>query len=110
MQQQPELVKGLGLYGATSVVVGTMIGTSIFLVPSIMLRHVGRPTVVIGVWIFAGILSLSGALGYAELGGAIPETGGGDGFPRRAHRPLAGFCAWGDQFRWAKAAPVSAVA
>ena len=110
MQQQPELVKGLGLYGATSVVVGTMIGTSIFLVPSIMLRHVGRPTVVIGVWIFAGILSLSGALGYAELGGAIPETGGEYVYLRRAYGRMTGFVYGWTQFVVAKSASVAAIA
>ena len=76
MAQRNELVKGLGLYGATSVVAGTMIGTAIFLVPSDMLRAVGTPLLVLAVWIFAGVLSLFGALGYAELGAAIPEAGG----------------------------------
>ena len=70
-----ELVKGLGLYGATSVVAGTMIGTAIFLVSSDMLRDVGTPVMVLVVWLFAGMLSLFGALGYAELGAAIPEAG-----------------------------------
>src|SRR5712692_8438947 len=87
-----------------------MIGTSIFLVPSIMLRHVGRPTVVIGVWIFAGILSLSGALGYAELGGAIPETGGEYVYLRRAYGRMTGFVYGWTQFVVAKSASVAAIA
>ncbi len=76
MAQPTELVRGLGLYGATSVVAGTMIGTAVFVVPAIMLQHVGTPSMVLLVWGFAGILSLFGALGYAELGAAIPEAGG----------------------------------
>ncbi len=110
MSNRVELVKGLGLYGATSVVVGTMIGTSIFLVPSIMLRHVGRPSVVVGVWIFAGILSLCGALGYAELGAAIPETGGEYAYLRRAYGPMTGFVYGWTQFVVAKSASVAAIA
>lgn len=110
MAERNELVKGLGLYGATSVVVGTMIGTSIFLVPSIMLRHTGRPAVVVGVWIVAGILSLCGALGYAELGAAIPETGGEYAYLRRAYGPLTGFVYGWTQFVVAKSASVAAIA
>ncbi len=43
MEQRSELIKGLGLYGATSVAAGTMIGTAIFVVPSVMLQHMGTP-------------------------------------------------------------------
>ncbi|MGH9352355.1 MAG: amino acid permease, partial [Terriglobia bacterium] len=71
-----ELRQGLGLYGAASVVAGTMIGTAIFVVPSLMLRQVGSPGRVLEVWAVAGVLSLFGALGYAELGAALPEAGG----------------------------------
>src|SRR5713101_4269741 len=110
MEQRTELVKGRGLYGATSVVVGTMIWTSIFLVPSIMLRHTGRPIVVVGVWIVAGILSLCGALGYAEVGAAIPETGGEYAYLRRAYGPLTGFVYGWTQFVVAKSASVAAIA
>src|SRR5207244_6435142 len=85
-----ELVKGLGLYGATSVVAGTMIGTAIFLVSSDMLREVGTPLRVIVVWALAGILSLFGALGYAELGAALPEAGGEYVHLQRAYGPMMG--------------------
>ena len=59
---QTELVKGLGVFGATSVVAGTMIGTAIFVVPGIMLQQVGTPAMVLVVFVAAGILSLFGAL------------------------------------------------
>ena len=59
---QTELVKGLGVFGATSVVAGTMIGTAIFVVPGIMLQQVGTPSMVLVVWVAAGVLSLFGAL------------------------------------------------
>src|SRR5215472_18108898 len=105
-----ELVKGLGLYGATSVVAGTMIGTAIFVVPSIMLAHVGTPSRVIAVWAFAGVLSLFGALGYAELGAALPEAGGEYVYLHRAYGPGMGFLYGWTQFIVAKAASIAAIA
>jgi len=104
-----ELVKGLGLYGATSVVAGTMIGTAIFLVPSDMLRDVGTPLLVLAVWIFAGILSLFGALGYAELGAAIPEAGGEYVYLHRAYGPLLGFLYGWTQFLVAKSTSIATI-
>ena len=104
-----ELVKGLGLYGATSVVAGTMIGTAIFVVPSVMLAHVGKPSRVIAVWAFAGILSLFGALGYAELGAALPEAGGEYVYLHRVYGPAMGFLYGWTQFVVAKAASIAAI-
>jgi APA family basic amino acid/polyamine antiporter len=110
MAEQDELVKGLGLYGATSVVAGTMIGTAIFVVPSLMLRDVGTPWRVVVVWAFAGVLSLFGALGYAELGAAIPEAGGEYVYLHRAYGPVMGFLYGWTQFFVAKTASIAAIA
>jgi APA family basic amino acid/polyamine antiporter len=110
MTQRNELVKGLGLYGATSVVAGTMIGTAIFVVPSLMLRDVGTPWRVVVVWAFAGVLSLFGALGYAELGAAIPEAGGEYVYLHRAYGPAMGFLYGWTQFFVAKTASIAAIA
>jgi APA family basic amino acid/polyamine antiporter len=104
------LVKGLGLYGAASVAVGTMIGTGVFLVTSDMLHAVGAPLMVLGVWIFAGVLSLFGALGYAELGAALPEAGGEYVYMHRAYGPLAGFLYGWTQFLVAKSASIATIA
>jgi APA family basic amino acid/polyamine antiporter len=108
--QQSELVKGLGLYGATSVVAGTMIGAAIFVVPSIMLQQVGTPAMVVAVWACAGVLSLLGALGYAELGAALPEAGGEYVYVHRAYGPLLGFLYGWTQFIVAKTASIAAIA
>jgi APA family basic amino acid/polyamine antiporter len=110
MAERTELVKGLGVYGATSVVAGTMIGTAIFVVPSLMLREVGTPWMVVVVWAFAGALSLFGALGYAELGAAIPEAGGEYVYLHRAYGPLMGFLYGWTQFFVAKTASIAAIA
>src|SRR5579862_4104466 len=109
-QPQSELVKGLGVFGATSVVVGTIIGTAIFIVPAIMLRQVGAPGLVLLVWIAAGILSLFGALAYAELGAALPEAGGEFVYMHRAYGPLFGFLYGWTQFIIAKTGSIAAIA
>ena len=110
MPESPELVQGLGLAGAVSVVAGTMIGTAIFVVPSMMLAHVGTPAKVVLVWAFAGVLSLFGALGYAELGGALPEAGGEYVYLREAYGSGLGFLYGWTQFVVAKAASIAAIA
>src|ERR1019366_3516800 len=104
------LLKGLGVFGATSVVVGTIIGTAIFMVPGIMLRQVGTPGMVLLVWVAAGVLSLFGALSYAELGAAMPEAGGEFIYMHRAYGPLFGFLYGWTQFIIAKTASIAAIA
>jgi len=107
---QNELVKGLGVFGATSVVAGTMIGTAIFVVPGIMLQQVGTPSMVLMVWVAAGVLTLFGALAYAELGAALPEAGGEFVYMHRAYGPLFGFLYGWTQFIIAKTASIAAIA
>jgi basic amino acid/polyamine antiporter, APA family len=105
-----QLVKGLGLFGAVSVAAGTMIGTAIFVVPSRMLHLVGTPWMVVLVWVCAGMLSLFGALGYAELGAAIPQVGGEYVYLHRAYSPLTGFLFGWTTFIIAKPASIAAIA
>jgi APA family basic amino acid/polyamine antiporter len=109
MEERRELVKGLGIYGATSVVAGTMIGTGIFVVPSLMLFQLGSPRLVILVWILAGVLSLFGALGYAELGAALPHAGGEYVYMHRTYGPLMGFLYGWTQFVVAKSGSIAAI-
>jgi APA family basic amino acid/polyamine antiporter len=78
-----------------SIVVGTVIGSGIFLVPRAMIQRVGTPEMVFVVWIFGGLLSLAGALSYSELAAAMPEAGGEYAYLREAYGPLWGFLyAW----------------
>jgi basic amino acid/polyamine antiporter, APA family len=90
------LVRALGPWAATAVVVGGTIGTAIFVAPSIIARDTGSPVLSLAVWAIGGALALSGALCFAELASAIPETGGIYAFLRRAYgTPLIAFlCAW----------------
>ena len=66
------LRRSLGFWTACAVVIGTVIGSGIFLVPSDMIRAVGSPGMVFAVWIFGGVLTMLGALSYAELSAAMP--------------------------------------
>ncbi|MGH9326382.1 MAG: APC family permease [Terriglobia bacterium] len=110
MTQRKILVEGLGFYGAISVVAGTMIGTAIFVVPSLMLTQAGTPSKVLVIWVVAGGLSLFGALGYAELGAALPEAGGEYVYLFRAYGPGMGFLYGWTQFIVAKTASIAAIA
>ena len=93
--QRPSLQRVLGLWSAVSIVVGTVIGSGIFLVPTTMINTVGSVKTVFAVWIVAGLLSLFGALTYAELAAALPEAGGEYAFLREAYGPFWGFLyAW----------------
>jgi hypothetical protein len=94
-ETQPGLVRGLGSWAAAAIVVGTMIGTGIFLKPSEMAAEGGSVSVVFAAWIAGGLLSLFGALSYAELGAAMPEAGGEYAYLRRAFGPV-----WGFLFGW----------
>ena len=91
----PELARDLGVSHASAVVVGTIIGSGIFLVPSEMMQAVGSAKLVYLAWIVAGLLSFFGALTYAELGTMKPEAGGEYVYVRDGYGPLAGFLyAW----------------
>lgn len=89
------LPRKLGLFDSTSIVVGVVIGTGIFLTPGVVARGLPSEAWILGVWIFAGLYSLVGALCFAELGAAVPATGGQYVFLREAFGPLPAFlCAW----------------
>ena len=94
-EKKLELVRGLGPWTSAAIVVGTMIGTGIFLKPAEMAADAGSLLIVFAAWIAGGILSLFGALAFAELGAAIPEAGGEYAYLRRAFGPV-----WGFLFGW----------
>lgn len=87
----PGLRRELGLWSSAAVVVGTVIGSGIFLVPKTMILAVGDTPTVFAVWIVCGLLSLAGALTYAELAAAMPEAGGEYVYLREAYGPLWAF-------------------
>jgi APA family basic amino acid/polyamine antiporter len=92
---QPALARDLGVSHATALVVGTLIGSGIFLVPAEMMQAVGSAGLVYLAWIVGGVLSFAGALTYAELGAMKPQAGGEYIYIRDAYGPLPGFLyAW----------------
>ena len=70
------LAKKIGFWSATAIIVGSIIGSGVFMKPASMAAQLGSPTWLTLVWVFAGLFSLFGALIYAELGAMMPETGG----------------------------------
>jgi basic amino acid/polyamine antiporter, APA family len=107
---RPELARDLGVSHAAAVVVGTIIGSGIFLVPAEMMQAVGSSKLVYLAWLVGGLLSFFGALTYAELGAMKPQAGGEYVYVRDAYGPLAGFLYAWTWFVIAKPASVATVA
>ena len=107
---RPELARDLGVSHAAAVVVGTIIGSGIFLVPAEMMQAVGSAKLVYLAWLVGGMLSFFGALTYAELGAMKPQAGGEYVYVRDAYGPLAGFLYAWTWFAIAKPASVATVA
>lgn len=104
-----QLHRGLSPWSAGAILAGTVIGTGIFLVPSTMAREAGSIEGVFAVWLFGGLLSLCGALSYAELGSSLPEAGGEYAFLRRAYGPLWGFLYGWQQIVIGKTGSIAAI-
>ncbi len=105
-----ELKRELGTWPAMSIVIGTVIGSGIFLVPKTMIQRVGSVEWVFVVWVVGGLLSLAGALSYAELAAALPEAGGEYAFLREAYGPLWGFVYSWTQLWVAKSGSIATLA
>jgi len=104
---RPELARDLGVSHAVAIVVGTVIGSGIFLVPTEMMQAVGSAKVVYLVWLVGGLLSFFGALTYAELGAMKPQASGEYVYMRDAYGPLAGFLSAWTWFLIAKPATIA---
>ncbi len=106
---QVGLLRELGVNQACAIVVGTIIGSGIFLVPAEMMQAVGSARLVYAVWIAGGLLSFFGALTYAELGAMKPQAGGEYVYVRDAYGPLPGFLYAWTWFLIAKPASIATV-
>lgn len=96
--EQPQLIRGLGLWSTTAIVIGDTIGTGVFLVSSEMARTVGSVWLVVAAWILGLLIVLLGAFCYAELGAAFPKAGGPYVYLGRGLGPI-----WGFLFGWMSA-------
>lgn len=91
----PQLIRALGLWETSAIVIGIMIGTAIFIVPAEITREVGSPRAALTVWAVGGVLSLLGALSFAELAAMMPQAGGQYVYLREAYGSLVSFlCGW----------------
>ncbi len=103
------LPRVLGTPHATAIVVGTIIGSGIFLVPTEMMAAVGSSALVYAAWIVGGLLSLFGAMTYAELGAMMPYAGGEYIYLRGAYGDRTGFLYMWTWFAVAKPASIASV-
>src|SRR5947209_909357 len=104
-----QLPRALGLRHAIAIVVGTIIGSGIFLVPKEMMQAVGSAKLVYLAWIVGGVLSLFGALTYAELGALKPGSGGEYIYVRDGYGSLLGFLYAWTWFMIAKPASIGSI-
>ncbi|MFH0901459.1 MAG: amino acid permease, partial [Pseudomonadota bacterium] len=86
-----QFVRGLGMWDATAIVAGGMIGSGIFIVSQDVAARVGSPGWLLIVWAITGLMTVAGALSYAELAAMFPQAGGQYVYLREAYGPLCGF-------------------
>jgi APA family basic amino acid/polyamine antiporter len=89
------LDRSLGLWDVTTITIGSIVGSAIFLAAAFVPREVPQPTLVLLLWIAGGAISVAGALCYAELGAMFPEAGGQYHYLKQSFGPL-----WGFLFGW----------
>ena len=95
-QQKPQFARRLGLFDATMLVMGGIIGSGIFMNPHVVATIVHTPLLILGAWAFGGLIALAGAFIYAELAARKPEVGGQYAYIREAYHPLLAFLfGWG---------------
>jgi APA family basic amino acid/polyamine antiporter len=89
--KNPQFVQGMGLFSATAIVMGSMIGSGIFIVPAEMSRTLGSPALLIAAWVVTAAMTMIGALSYGELAAMMPKAGGQYVYLRESLGPLWGF-------------------
>ena len=85
------LARRLGMFDATMLVMGGIIGSGIFVTPAEVARHVERPALIVGVWLLGGLVALAASFVYAELAARRPEVGGQYAYLRDAYGPMPAF-------------------
>src|SRR5215216_5407667 len=89
--QPPSFKPSLGLFDATMIVAGSMIGSGIFIVSADITRNVGSAGWLIAVWVITGFMTVTAAVSYGELSGMFPKAGGQYVYLKEAYNPLIGF-------------------
>jgi APA family basic amino acid/polyamine antiporter len=95
-ETEPKLARRLGLFDATMIVMGGIIGSGIFMNPAVVARQVSTPFLILGVWMLGGLVALIAAFIWAELAALRPEVGGQYAYLREAYHPIIAFLyGWG---------------
>ncbi|HEY0355404.1 MAG TPA: amino acid permease, partial [Flavisolibacter sp.] len=110
MAEQPHFKQSLGLFDATMIVAGSMIGSGIFIVSSEITRNVGSSGWMIAVWVITGFMTITAALSYGELSSMYPKAGGQYVYLREAYNPMFGFLYGWSFFAVIQTATIAAVA
>ncbi|AFD05792.1 APC family permease [Solitalea canadensis] len=108
--EQTEMKRELGLFDSTMIVVGSMIGSGIFIVTSDIARLLGSPFWILFVWLLTGVITLIAALSYGELAGMMPKAGGQYVYLREAYNKLVGFLFGWTTFMVIQTGTIAAVA
>jgi APA family basic amino acid/polyamine antiporter len=106
----PEFKKSLNLFDSMAIVIGSMIGSGIFIVSADMARALGSPGWIMVAWLVSGILTLIAAVSYGELASMMPKAGGIYVYLREAYNPLSGFLYGWTLFTVIQAGSIAAVA
>jgi APA family basic amino acid/polyamine antiporter len=88
---RPKLSREIGLFDATMIVMGGIVGAGIFINPYVVAQRLHSPVLILSVWVAGGIVAILGAFVYAELGDRMPEVGGQYVYLREAFHPIVGF-------------------
>jgi len=88
---KPSLARGLGLFDATMLVMGGIVGSGIFINPYVVAQRVHTPSLILSAWIFGGVVGIGGAFIWAELAATLPEVGGQYAYLREAYHPAVAF-------------------
>src|ERR1700686_2798722 len=88
---KPRLARQLGLFDATMLVMGGIVGSGIFINPYVVAQQVHTPALILGAWIFGGVVGVGGAFIWAELAATLPEVGGQYAYLREAYHPAVAF-------------------
>ncbi len=91
LSPRPRLARQVGLFDATMVVMGGIVGAGIFMNPYVVARQVHTSALILGAWIFGGVIALGGAFIWAELASTLPQVGGQYAYLREAYHPLVAF-------------------
>ena len=93
--EAPRLAQSLGLFSSTAIVIGSMIGSGIYIVDADIARGTDSPALYLAAWVVTGVMTLIGALSYGELAAMMPKAGGQYVYLRESLGPL-----WGFLFGW----------